>query len=184
MLAPLSVVLDVLDVAGVALHAAKAERGPPGDQPADLHRGGLAGDAEPVRSDVGDDQHREDLPGSGRRIRELFRVAGVVDHHGEIVRRRVQRHEPPDLVLAEHGRGQQEAVQPARRHRLGLAQLGAAQADRAGLHLAPADRDRLVRLSVRPQPDAALPRQRRHGRDVVVEGVEVEDQRRRVETPS
>ena len=81
---PIGVVLDVLDVPGVALHAAKAQRWPRADQPADLDRGGLAGDAEPMRSDVRHDQDRQDLSGGGRRIGELPGVVGVIHHHGEI----------------------------------------------------------------------------------------------------
>jgi hypothetical protein len=107
-------------------------------------------------------------------------VVGVVDDHGKIGGHRVQRQQASDLVFAQHGRGQQQLVEPAPCQRLGFTELGAAQADRAGFHLSLADRDGLVGLGMRPQPDPALAGQRGHGLDIVVEGIQVEHQNRRV----
>jgi hypothetical protein len=53
----LGVVLDMLDLAGITLHTAKAQRRALRDQLADLDRGRLTGDPEPVRADIGDDQN-------------------------------------------------------------------------------------------------------------------------------
>ena len=63
----------------------------------------------------------------------------------------------------------------------GFADLGAADADRAGLDLALGDIRALVRLGVRAQLQASGPREIGHARDVAGEGVEIDHQRRGVQ---
>ena len=72
---------------------------------------------------------------------------------------------------------------PLRDHRLRLAQLGAADADRSGGELILRDRGALVRLRVRPARQPVLLQRRLHRRDVLLHLVEIDAQRRRVELP-
>ena len=65
--------------------------------------------------------------------------------------------------------------------RFRFAQLGDANAQRAGFDLPPRDLGTLVRLGVRPELNAALARKLRHMRDVAFEHVEIDDERRRLQ---
>ena len=70
-----------------------------------------------------------------------------------------------------------------RHQRLGLAELGAADADRAGGELQLGDVGAVMGLGVRPGGQPEAPHRRLHGRDVRLERVEVDAERRRVEIP-
>ena len=72
-------------------------------------------------------------------------------------------------------------VEPARGQRLGLGQLGAADPDGTRGELPAGDLDGLVGLGVRPKTDATLGRELRHRRNVRLEGIEIENERRRVD---
>ena len=67
------------------------------------------------------------------------------------------------------------------RQHLGLADLGAADADRAGGELPPGDLGGLVRLGVRAQLQRMPGGKFSHGRDVAIERAGVDQQRRRVQ---
>ena len=97
------------------------------------------------------------------------------------LRARVEGDEARDLALRHLRRGDVHAGDAGRHHHLGLAERGAADAERAGLHLAPGDGNGFVRLRVRTERDAGGARMRRHRRDVPFERVEIDQQRRRVE---
>ena len=74
-----------------------------------------------------------------------------------------------------------QALDAGLAQRLGLAQLGAAHAQRAGRDLAARDVGRLVGLGMRPQLHIVRLGEGRHLGDVAVEHLEIEHQRRRVE---
>ena len=76
-------------------------------------------------------------------------------------------------------RRHQDPVEPGRRHRLRLAHRGAAEADRARLQLTARNLRRLVRLDVRAQLSAVPGDHVRHGPQVRLEGVQIEQQSRR-----
>ena len=78
-------------------------------------------------------------------------------------------------------RGDQNRFDAAIRKRLGFAELGAADADRAGRELALGDVDALVSLRMRAQRDARQLRERRHLLDVAIERVEIDHERGRVQ---
>ena len=65
------------------------------------------------------------------------------------------------------------------RHHLGLAELGARDAERAVAHLAPGNLGAAMRLRVRPEILAGRARVRGHPAKVALEAVEVEEQRGR-----
>jgi hypothetical protein len=75
----------------------------------------------------------------------------------------------------------QHVVEPRRRHHLRLAELLAGDAGRAGANLRVCEHRQLVRLDVRPEREAVAVAVRLHPRDVPVDRVEVDRERRRVE---
>ena len=72
---------------------------------------------------------------------------------------------------------------PCGEQRLGLAQLGGADADRASRHLQLGDGGALVRLGMRSGRDAVSRDRRLHLRDVRFHSIEIDAERRRVEIP-
>ena len=80
--------------------------------------------------------------------------AGLSTAHHEIRRCGVERNQPFDRRRGHDRRRDQDRLDAAGRQHLGFAELGAAQADRAGIQLQARDRQALVRLGVRPQRDA------------------------------
>ena len=70
---------------------------------------------------------------------------------------------------------------PAGGQHLGLAQLGAGDADGAGRKLHPGQRGALVRLGVRPQAHRAVPEIVGHTLDVGLDRLDIQAQRRSVE---
>ena len=95
---------------------------------------------------------------------------------------KVQRDQPSDLGWRHLRRGDVDAGNARIHHHLGLAQGRATDADRTGVHLHPSDADGFVCLRVRAERHAYGARMRRHRRDVALERVEIDEQRRRVQT--
>jgi len=124
---------------------------------------------------------------------DVDRAAGRGDGAGEPLDalNRIDRDRQPD-AFGERGDARQlgsvdhlvrdvDVVDAGGGERFRLARLLDADADRAGLSLHPRDRRALVHLRVRPQPDAVAARERRHGGEVSLHRVEVDDERRRVD---
>ena len=107
-------------------------------------------------------------------------VVGIVDAHADLGAAR-QRRQPVELGRARHLVGDQHVADAALHQHLGFRHLLAAHADRAEFHLPGRDDGRLVRLGMRTQPHAGLADEVRHAPQVALEGVEIDDQRRRVD---
>ena len=108
---------------------------------------------------------------------DIGRIVGADRDRGNLR----QRREPGQLGVAHHLVADQDVGDAAPGQHLRLPHLLHALADRAGGNLAVRDDRRFVRLGVRPQLRAGRGEQRAHMREVVLEGVEVEQQRRRVD---
>ena len=136
--------------------------------------------AAAVLADVDLDEHPEGdaaaLRGLGGQRDPLARVDAQAD-----LRALGQRSEPRRLAVVDDLVGQQHVIDPGGDERFGLGHRLAAHADRAGLDLTMGDRRALVRLAVRAQRDADGAARQCHGVHVVVERVEVDDQRRRLD---
>src|SRR5581483_4393502 len=172
--------VHVLEVALVALQPLEPQAGQPRD-PLGQRRGRRAGrDAAAVLADVHLDDHAQAQAGRLGGGGELLGVRRVVDDHHHLGVPR-QADQADDLRRADHLARDQDAVDPALDHRLGLGELRAADADRAGVELLARDERRLVRLGVRAHRLAAPPAPLGHPRDVPLEPDDVDDQRRRVE---
>ena len=104
----------------------------------------------------------------------------IDDRHQPIVGDREFR-QPLDRGRCGNGRGDEDAGHPALGEHLGLADLGAAHADRPRRELALGDVDALVSLGMRAQRDAVMRGERGHRRDIAVERVDIEHQHGRVE---
>ena len=85
--------------------------------------------------------------------------------------------QPPDLLRADHLGGDQEIAHAGGGHHLGLADLGHADADGAGRHLAQRDLRALVRLGVGAELLAGGLHVGGHLPDIALEAIEVEQQR-------
>ena len=99
-------------------------------------------------------------------------------------RPRRQGREAIDRRSAHHRRGDEDGADAAVGQGLGLPELGAAHAHRAGRQLAAGDLDALVGLGMGPQLHPGIARRRRHGRYVALEGLDLDDQRGRIERSS
>src|SRR5579863_9021675 len=84
------------------------------------------------------------------------------------------------LLAADDFVGDENVLDPAIDHRLGFADLLAAHADRAQLHLLERDHGTFVCLGVRAQSHRAAGALRQP-LEIALEGVEIDDQRRRVD---
>jgi hypothetical protein len=85
------------------------------------------------------------------------------------------------LALADERIGDEQIVDAGLDHHLRLAELRDGDAPGPGVQLHPREQRRLVRLGVGPEGDAGLVRDRDHLRDVPLDHVEVEQQRRRID---
>ena len=83
------------------------------------------------------------------------------------------------LVRADELVADMNARDARRRERIRLRQLLTAHADRARSDLTPRDLAGLVRFRMRTQRDAMARGERRHRREIGVEGIEIDHQRRR-----
>src|SRR5690606_1755696 len=116
------------------------------------------------------------LPCPTRRSSDL----GVVDAHAQ-AGFASERGEPRDLRRADHLVADQHVADPALDERLGLGHLLAAHAHGAGSELPPRDLGALVGLGMGPDPDVAALERCLQGFDIALEGVELEDQRGRID---
>ena len=137
-------------------------------------------DAAAVQVDVDVDQHIHNRPRGLRLLRDHREVGLVIHGDAELGALR-QLDQPRDLSLAHHLVGDQQVVESALGHRFGLGNFGAGQADRAALDQEVGELGRLTGLDVRTPSDAGAPAGGRHPTRVVLEGVEVHQQRGRVE---
>src|SRR5207302_6394722 len=110
---------------------------------------------------------------------ELRDVRGVVDDEQGVGGRRDQARESPDRRGRDDLGRDEEPADARARHHLGLAELGAGDAERAAAHLAPGDLGAAMRLRVGPEILAGRARVRGHPAEVALEAVEVEEQRGR-----
>ena len=156
---------------------------PPQPEPGQL-RHGLAHRDGPVGRDpdapVPDVDLQEDVqrpsgiaegPGQGGRPLD------AVHPHGE-AHAVSQRHEPPALVLAHDGVGDEEVVEAGVGEDLRLADLGDGEPPRARGALKAGDLRALVGLGVGTQPHARVAGPAGHSGDVALEHVEVDEDRR------
>ena len=124
-----------------------------------------------TRVDV--DQKRERVAEGGERVDRV----GMIHRRHESLRVPRQNRQTLRRRPAHHGRGDQDVVDTAVAQRLGLAQLGAAHADRARRDLPPRDLHALVGLGVGTQRHASHACELGHGGDIALEGVEFDQQR-------
>jgi hypothetical protein len=101
-----------------------------------------------ARIDV--DKHLEFLFGDLCRSVDPSRHIGIVADQDELAHAPVQRDDARDAGVAHHRRRQENRIDPGRCQCFGLAELGAADADRAAIDLPARDDRRLVCFRVRP----------------------------------
>ena len=137
-------------------------------------------DAAAMRADVDLDEDVQAHPLRARRCVQLRDVARVVGEHSDF-RLAGKAREPRDLASS-HDLVRDEHVGDAAGHqRLGLAHLLRAHADRAGGDLPARDLRALMTLRVRAEPHRTALHRLRHTRDVSLERVQIDDERRRVD---
>ena len=90
----------------------------------------------------------------------------VIDHDQRVGRRRDELHEPADRGGCHDLGRDQEPANAGPRHHLGLAELGAGDAERARAHLAAGDLGAAMRLRVGPEVLAGRARVRGHAAEV------------------
>ena len=133
-----------------------------------------------MRTHVDLDQHLDPHAFGARRGVQIGYVARVVGQNADLglahksgeARKFLLSH---DLVRHEH------VGDTARDQRLGLAHLLAAHADRPRGDLRPGDLGALVALRVRAQAHAAALHRVRHALEVALEGIQIENERGRVD---
>ena len=169
---------QVLRGAVVRVQAAKAQSRRFGDPLRQRHRGRAGRDAAAVRADVDLDVDVEGHCGLRRRVRKREHIGGIVDQHADR-RTACEVGEARDLGRRDDLVGDEHVGNACVDERRGFVGLLAADSDRAGGDLQPRDLGAFVRLGVRAQPDAV--RRIRQAIDVAREGVEIEDERGRVD---
>ena len=133
-----------------------------------------------LHADVDLDQDPRFRPGVAGRAIELEHVVRVIDRDDHIGLAR-EPGQSPGLDMAHDLVGDQDVPDSGRGHHLGLADLGAGHADRAGRDLLVDDGRGLVGLAVRPPLGTARGDIGRHGGDVVIQGIQVDNQCRRID---
>ena len=133
-------------------------------------------DAAAPLADIDLDEHID------RAARGLHRARQTIDAERRINRDREvhavrQRGNAREAVFGDHLVADEDVGDALRRERLGFRGLLHAHADRAGGHLQARDLRALVRLRVRPQPQAAFTREPGHARDVALHRVEIDHER-------
>ena len=167
-------ILDVLDVPGIALKPTEAQALARVRHLGQRHRRLRVARAGAVQPDIDIDHHVQHEPGRGRSGLERAQVIHVVGHHHERFVVPAERHEAVDLGRRHDRRGDEQPLDPPCRQRLGLAEGGAADAQRARAQLPSRDLHALVGLRVRADRDALLRRVGRHRGDVALHRVEIE----------
>ena len=174
---------NVLEIAGVGLNAAKHDA-------VRRHRGACQGDERRLVGAAGAtvtggeiDEHVERFAGPARRSAERREIVGMIDDDAQsVMRLRMERDEARDLGLGHLRRGDVHAGEcPPATMISASPKRRAADAERAGLDLQLGDARRFMRLGMRAQRHADGARMRRHRRDVALERVAIDEQRRRVE---
>ena len=125
----------------------------------------------------------EDIEPTSRGVEdrpETRRTLDAVRPHGE-PHAVGEREQATRLVGADDGISEEEIVEACRGKDFRLARLRERDPRRARRELQAPDLRDLVRLGVRTQPDAGLQGAGRHALDVLLDDVEVHDDRRRVE---
>ncbi len=175
--AALGIVGDVLGAAVIGLQAAKAQPRRLGDAFGQGEGRRARLDAAAIAADIDLDKHVDCDAVGDRRLAQRFDMRDIVDADGDARLAREGREpgafaRPGDLVADQH------VGDAALHHRLGLADLLAAHADRTERHLAARDDRRFMRLGMRPQADAHLLRAVGQPRQIALEGIEIEQQSR------
>ena len=126
-------------------------------------------------ADIDLDQHVQLLP---RHLCDMAEHADIVRVIGDDRDARLGAglHQAADLAFADHRRGDQDVVDSGGGHDLGLAQLGAADADGAGGDLAARDLRRFMGLGVGPVGHARFPGHVLHAGDIAGKRVLVDHQ--------
>ncbi len=175
-LAPIGVARHVRAVSGIALEAAQVERGLQGDHAPDMDGRFSRLRARPPSAHVHVHEDVEHLARGGHGLAELANIVRIVHHHQRLRRLLEHAHQTADLLGPHYFRGDEHVADARRRHHLGFAHLGAADAHRARGDLSARDLRTLVGLGVRPD---LLPRRlhiRGHLGDVPLEAVQVEEE--------
>ena len=164
----------------IRLQAAKAQSRGIGDAAREIGRGLTGLDAAALHADLDLDEAADFDTELGRRARRGVDLLGRVEtqRYSRIGR---ERRQAAQLLRIHHLVADQHVADAAAHQRLGLADFLAALADGAGGDLLSRDRRALVRLRVRAQAHAGRLGERPPSLQVVLEGVEVDDQRRRVD---
>ena len=115
------------------------------------------------------------------RIGQLPRTLPTVHRQNQAVQLGRKRQRAPDTKCSHHGICDKNVPQAARRHRLGLAHLGAGDALRTRFHLHACKYRHLMGLDVRTQRTARSVCGRLHGLDVPARLRHVEDHARRLQ---
>ncbi len=170
----------MLGGAVIGLQAAEAQRVAAGDRLRQPHRRLAGSDAAAAATDIDLDEHIEHDVVAGGGLGGLADAVEMIDAEPDTglareLRQPVELGGARDLVADEH------VGDAALDQDFGLGDLLDALADRAMGDLAQRDLRALVGLGVGPQPDAMSLRIGRHGDEVALEGVEIEDEGRRVD---
>ena len=160
--------------------AAQREARPCCDRIGKRHHGRPRFDASPLHADIDLDDHGQHAVGGNRSSRQGVHVGDAVDGNDGLGPSH-QRDQPRDLGRADDLVRQQDVADPRRRHDLGLAKLGAGDADGAGGKRLAGDLRGLQALDMRAPVDAALPTGGGDPRNIRFHDVEVDDERRGVE---
>ena len=170
----------MLKVSGITLDPVQHEGRPAADQAAEFERIGK-GNAGPPHFGVDVDEHM-DGPFGRPLCREHFELAGVVDGQFQAGDLPVEPADPGDLPRSGHGGSDQDVLyarlgQGFRLGKFGGADTGAV----AGFELTPGDLRTFMGLGVRPQllarPGGEVP----HDIQVLLEQIQIEDQRRGIQ---
>ncbi len=137
-------------------------------------------DPRAVHADIDLDDDRQDLAGRLRGSAELDEMREAVDGDDRLGARR-QIDQSPNLQRADDLVGDQDVADAAIGHRFGLAELCTRHADGTGGDLHSGDFCRLVTLHMRPPGHAVDAASLGNARDIRLEDVEIDEQRRRVQ---
>jgi len=182
--AALGAAVEVLEMAGIALDPGEAEVRRGRDRLGQRKRAVARGDAGAVLAHVEVDQDLQRPAGGGAGGGEVRHVRRAVGDDHQVRAGFVEGGQAAAAFCGDDRGGNEDRADAAGREDLRLAELGAADADRARLELAFGDLDRFVGLGVGAEGDVFLGAEAGHLRDVRFEQVEIEDERRGVEAPA